>query len=345
MTSLTLGDNAAEGHGIKPEQIKVFLDFVSKSTRIVISTHEHPDADAYGSACGLALALRQMGKEICLVNGTPLIERSRFIPAAEDVVEKIPENFEFESFIICDCGALSRVGDKILEQIAANPHKPILNIDHHISNDSFGSANIVIPEASSTAEVICALLAENNVSMTKDTATCLYAGISADSGSFKYSCVRPYTFEAASLCVAAGASPWGIAQELYSNNSLVQIKLHAKAMQEMTLHHSSKLALISTTDAMIKSCDALLSDSEGLVEKGRDIAGVEVSILMKEDLLEDKTSLWRVSLRSKSNDVDVSAVAQKFGGGGHKAAAAFRSSKPRDQIEKSLLAEFDLILN
>ena len=332
-------------HAIPAESVKAFKAFIDKYSKFVICSHENPDADAYGSACGLGVALRAYGKEVLFINTSPILERLSFIPAVSETVRDIPPGFEFEASIVCDCGAFSRVGENIFAQISG---KPVLNIDHHISNDNFGSENVVATKASSTSEIICALLTEAAIDIPAQSATALYAGILADSGSFRYSCVRPYTFEAASLCVAKGAVSSKISEKLFSTNSLAYVKLHAKAILEMTLHISSKVALIVTSADMIESCGATVADSDGLAEQGRDIQGVEVSVLMKEDKLftsdSDKPkAIWRVSMRAKSDKYDVSALAQKFGGGGHKAAAAFRSSKSRQEIISALLAELEQI--
>lgn len=340
----------SSSHSISKESIKSFADLIASNTRFVICSHENPDADAYGSSAGLGIALRAAGKEVFFMNASPTLERLNFIPFASETDSSLPEGFEPDAFIICDCGAFQRVGESVYRQIASDPGKPVLNIDHHISNDFFGTINIVVPNASSTSEIICALLSETGMQISSDCASALYAGILADSGSFRYSCVRPYTFEAASLCVSKGAVPHKISELMFSNNSMAQTKLHAKALLEMTLHISGRVALIVTSAKMIAECGASVSDSDGLAEEGRDIEGVQVSVLMKEDFNhshKDETGkplkIWRISMRSKSERYDVSALAQKFGGGGHKAAAAFRSSKPQPEIKTALLAELELM--
>jgi bifunctional oligoribonuclease and PAP phosphatase NrnA len=339
-------------HGLSADDVESFKKLVAEHRNFIICAHENPDADAYGSSCGLGAALKELGKNILYLSASPISERLEFIPGVSEVVPTIPDGFEADCVILCDCGSFSRVGENVVGQLSKLTNLPIVNFDHHISNDLFGSLNIVVTSSSSTAEIICALLDSVKFPFTTQSAVALYAGIMADSGSFRYSCVRPYTFEAAAICVARGAVPHKISEKLFSNNSLTQVRLQSKAMLEMTLHLSARVALIVTTRQMLETLGASVSDSEGLAEQGRDIKGVIVSILMKEDVLPSEASspdahgksLWRVSMRSKSEEVDLSALAQKFGGGGHRAAAAFRSSKPQQEIVNSLLSELDQTL-
>lgn len=324
----------SESHGIEAKLLSDFGAFIAAGSRFLIATHENPDADAYGSACGLGLALRGIGKQVAFLNSTALIDRFSFIPSAHELSTRVSSDFKADAIIICDCGSYARVGETIEQQLRKLSALPLLNIDHHVSNDNFGSSNIVIPEASSSAEVVCALLDGASIPFTPAVAVALYAGIVADSGSFRYSSVRPYTFAAAARCVENGAGPWRIAQQLFSSDSLERVRLHAEAMLRMRLVLENRVALIIAPADLVRRCGAETGDSDGLAEKGRDIKGVIVSILMKED-----GDLWRVSLRSKSDQVDVSDLAQTFGGGGHKVAAAFRSRKPQAEIESELLSE------
>jgi phosphoesterase RecJ-like protein len=229
------------------------------------------------------------------------------------------------------------VGETLKDGIGAFPR--IINIDHHASNDLFGHLNHVVDSASSTAEVVFDLLSELGVTISPEMALCLFAGISADTGSFRYASTSAKTLGTAEALVRAGAAPAKVSQALYGSDSLALVKLHADAVGKMELVADGKVSLITVTQAMYKAHQALPEDADPLVERGRDIVGVEIAVLFKQDV-----DLWRVSLRSKRPELDVSELAQLFGGGGHKMAAAFRWRREMSELRGLLLPKLEELL-
>lgn len=302
---------------------EAILEKLSRSKRVIVVSHTNPDADAYGSSCGLAWGLRQLGKSVVVYNDHGFIPRYRIIPGASEVEKGAWPTLEPEDLlVVCDCGAAERVGDALVSLLSQVPQ--VINIDHHNSNTHFGTLNLIVETASSTSEIVFDLLKglealEGRTDLiSKEAAECLLSGIIGDTGSFRYSSTTAKTFLVAHELVNRGALPHVLVQELYANQSLVALKLQSEALCGVTAH-ANGFAEVIVTQEMLKRTGADILDADSLAERARDIEGIRVSALYKEDV-----DLWRVSLRARQPATDVSTVARSFGGGGHKAAAAFR---------------------
>jgi len=314
---------------------KEIAELLGDYSSFLIVSHLNPDADAYGSSLALTHALRAMGKKVVCLNQSGALSRYAFIPGVEQV-QITPPVDDWDVLVICDCGDLKRIGDNLREKLSFD--KPVINIDHHVSNDNFGNFNLVQVEASSTSEIIYDVLAHTSLKLTSEIATCLFAGLSGDTGSFRYGNTNEKNLRIASELVAAGAEPAKIGTALYASISLSAFRLRSLALSNIEMHYSDRVSLIKVDKDMYARFSASSQDTEGLVENARDIAGVEVAIFMYQD-----DGVWRTSLRSKG--VDVSAIASSFGGGGHKLAAAFRSKNSFEEIKGSLLLKIKEALN
>jgi phosphoesterase RecJ-like protein len=319
---------------LNPELLAI-VESIEASDRVVIVSHTNPDADAYGSSCGLALGVRSLGKDVVVHNDHGFIPRYRVIPGAEQVIKGAWAPLEDRDLlIVVDCGGADRVGDALLQDLQAAPN--VINIDHHASNTRFGSLNYVVEGASSTSELVFELLkaleshAGRSGVISSDAAACLLSGIIGDTGSFRYPSTTAKTFHVAGELVALGARPDILTQELFATQSLVALKLQSEALGAVTIHPNGFAEVVVTQD-MLRKHGADILDADSLAERARDIEGVKVSALYKQDV-----DLWRISLRSRRGIVDVSAIAQSFGGGGHKAAAAFRSKSELVKIQEAL---------
>ncbi len=315
------------------------LDVLQAAKRVVIVSHINPDADAYGSSCGLAQGLTAFGLSVRVFNESGYIPRYAVIPGAPSVTKDLPTIFaEDEVVVICDCGAAERVGDTYLPIIKSAPK--VVNIDHHTGNSLFGHANYVVDGASSTSELIFNILhglearTGRKDIITTESAKCLLAGIIGDTGSFRYPSTTATTFRVAGELMDRGARPDILTQELFANHTLAAVRLQAEAMTGVSLHEGGRFAEVTVTQEMLKRLGADLLDADSLAERARDIDGVRVSALFKQDV-----DMWRVSLRSRQGAVDVAWVAQQFGGGGHKPAAAFRWRKDLETLQRELRAK------
>lgn len=310
---------------------------LKQAKRSVVLSHYNPDADAYGSSCGLALAMRAQGKEVVIVNETGILEGLSFIPGVKDVKATLPSG-DFDLLIACDCGDEKRLGESFTQELRR--FKAIANIDHHRSNPGFGTFTLVDPLASSTSELIFRLLKKLAWPITPEIATCLFAGLSADTGSFCFGSTSQQCFEIAAELVSLGANSTEISNSLYRNISLSSIKLFAAAVDKLELLSRNRIAIATITDEMFKRFNANYDDAERFSERVSDIRGIVIGCSIR-----DQGGVWHVSLRSKSSRVDVGTIASQFGGGGHKAAAAFRCKKALDEFKPRLLQTLERTLD
>lgn len=320
------------------QQITKLLCDVSSVTLI---SHVQPDSDAFGSMLGLAIGLEQLGKRVVCVDETPTEDRYMFMPTIERVVHSLP-NSASDLTIALDCGDLKRVGDKLSSEVGTL--NPLINIDHHISNDYFGSVNLVDPTASSTSEIIFTIIRELEEKRSKKLLTpeCAYAlltGIVGDTGGFRYRSASSYTLAVAGELIVAGANLSEICDALFASQSLPGVRLRGLALSGLRLELENKVAFAIIDEKEYVQCSATPADTEGIAEELRSIQGVEVGVLIRRD-----GDIWRVSLRGKSPEHDLSQVAQRFGGGGHRAAAAFRYRRDLPCLVDGLLSELRTLL-
>lgn len=303
--------------------------------RILVFSHVNPDADAYGSSIALTLALRAAGVDAYCVNQDGPSERYDFIPGIESVLSAVPESAEpWDIVCICDCGDLNRVGDSFQDTIARA--RTVVNIDHHVSNPLYGTHTLVRDTASSTAELVYEVLENIPGSISSDVATCLYVGIVGDTGSFRYSSTSSRTFEIASRLLAAGVRADKISQAMFGSNTLSAVRLQSEAMSNLEVRNDGRVAEVLVTSEMYRKHGASREDADSLVERARDIKGICLSVLIKQD-----GDIWRVSLRSTNSRYNVSDIAASMGGGGHKMAAAFRWPGDLSDLRSALHSRFD----
>ncbi len=305
---------------------KQSFELMQKSTNIVLLSHIDPDADALGSALGLYSILKNMKKNVNVVNySKELAKNLDFLPNFEKVKNELPNKIDL--IIICDTGNIDRVGFEL-------PEVDILNIDHHKSNTNYGTINLIEPNAPSTSAVIYNLLMQNNVNIDKDSAICLYTALVEDTGFFKYESTNEETFEIAKNLTIFGANPHYVAKMLTERDSLAKLRLIALVLNTLDLALDARVAKIILTQDMLKQSGAKRADSENIANMVRAIATVEVSIFLKEE-----NEGIKVSLRSK-NYVDVSEIAMNFGGGGHQRASGFSyNSKDFEALYKEILSK------
>lgn len=304
-------------------------EVIRASRRFLITSHVRLDGDAIGSELALYLMLRDMGKEASVYNRDATPQMYRFLPASDAIMNSLDAGEAFDAVFILDCSEIDRVGE---EAPRVGAIRNIINIDHHISNGSFGDLSLLDPAASSTGEIVYRLIRELGVNITKDVAINLYTAILTDTGAFRYSNTGRKTFRIAGELVAKGADPWWISQRIYENNPAQKMKLLAKALDTMTFFQDRKIAVIHVTKKMLEEAGALWEYTEGFVEFPRSIEGVEVAAFISE--IGDR--FFKVSLRSRGS-VDVEKIAGVFGGGGHHSAAACRITGDLESVKAKLV--------
>ena len=283
------------------------LQAIRSRHRFVVTSHARPDGDGIGSALACGQILRMMGKdaEVVMYDGVPRIYQS--LPFADRAIraETAPPN---DAVILLECDSTRRA------QLAGLDECFLINIDHHLSGRNFGNINWIDPSVMATAELVYRLARLACVPVDRDIATCLYTALMTDTGSFMFEGTNEQTFTVARELVLAGADPAHCARQIYFGHSTAKMRLLGAALSN--LHREGPLAWIWVTQEQMQRFSAREEDCEGLVNYALSMADVQVAIFFRE--LPDHR--YRVSLRSKGT-VNVSAVAEHFGGGGHKCAS------------------------
>jgi phosphoesterase RecJ-like protein len=316
---------------------RTIAEHLLSSKTLLVASHHNPDADAYGSILGLALGLIACGKTVTVYNVDGIRnDYYAFFPGINLVTDTLVLD-GIDAVVACDCGDAQRLGDVVSQEIIKHPN--VINIDHHASNTQFGALNYVVEDASSTSELILDILEElsklvGRTLIHRDIATALYAGISADTGSFRYAATKAATFHAAARLVGYGADPASIADALYAQTTPSAIQLQVLALSGMRFLAGGAISVVVVDSAMLESSCATIHDTEDLAEKARSIQGVKISVLIRQD-----GEIWKVSLRSKSAVYDVSTVARSFGGGGHRCASGLRWRQDRPTLEATLFPQ------
>jgi phosphoesterase RecJ-like protein len=299
-----------------PKTVERILELIDSARTICIVGHVRPDGDCIGSQVGLGLALEGAGKEVTLWNQDPVPDKLRFLDPKRRLARS-RSGQKFDLVIATDCASAERLG-KVAGHIEDRAH--LINIDHHASNTRYGDVNWVSPREPSTGELIFDLCAWAGWKITQPMADCLFAAISTDTGSFQYPSVVPETLHTAAALVERGADLGHICQEIYQSFPLTRVRLLRHVYSTFRLTHDGKTAYFWLKKVNYSRAGAAVEESEGLIDHIRAIEGVQIAVVFEES----EPELTRISLRSKTEAVNVNAIAALYGGGGHKAAAGAR---------------------
>lgn len=307
-------------------QLGQVLEHIQSRKHFLVTSHTRPDGDAIGSSLALSLVLRKMGKsaEVILGDCVPVIYRP--LPHSDRIIHSSCVNGRYDAAIILECDSVVRTRLQGLEEHF------LINIDHHATSKPFADVNWIDPSACAVAEMVFRLAQAAGVKVTPEIATCLYTAVLTDTGSFSYSSTNAHTFDLAKRLVEHGADPARIAHNVYFSSPTSKMRLLGAALS--SLCREGTLAWMSITRDDMDRCGALEEDCEGLVNYALGIAGVEVAAFFRETGGERV----RVSLRSKGA-VNVSEMAEKFGGGGHECASGFSAPGPLATAETIVLSE------
>jgi bifunctional oligoribonuclease and PAP phosphatase NrnA len=306
------------------------IDRLAAAKNPVLLAHIRPDGDAFGSLLALGHALRDRGQRPSLFVEGGMIPMYQFLPGSERVLD-LPSQLppETDCLVALDTSTRDRLGQKTLSW----PQPIDIVIDHHISNPAFGKLNLIVPEIPSTTGVLFELFQQATWKISAANATCLYTGLTTDTGSFRYRGTNAHTLHAAAKLVELGADPAEIAKQCYLSITHERFALRKMVSNTISIKNDKKSAYLTILPDFYAKTGAKSEDAEGVIEEVASIQGVEVGSLfefMPEGGL-------RVSLRSKGK-VDVNAIASSFGGGGHKAAAGIRFAKDAEKNRDLVLA-------
>ncbi len=319
--------------GPVPEDL---LRALRSRSNVVLATHVNPDGDALGSLFGLADILEEMGRRVLAYLEEPVPHAYRFLPGSDRVVTELAQVMTFvekaADDILCislDCGDLERLGGS--GRRLGTIH-PFAVIDHHRGNNGFGDLAWIEPDRSSTGEMVFDLARALGREISPECATCLYAAIVTDTGSFRYESTSSHTFGVAGELVARGVRPDVMADRLFDNYTVGRLQLLQRVLATLEMYAKGRIAVIRVTAEMLRETGTTMEDTENFINLPRAVQTVAVAVFLK-----DRGETVSVSLRAKGC-CDVSRVAARFGGGGHRNASGFRlPGRSLDEVRDMLV--------
>lgn len=311
------------------------VELIDRHDRFLITSHCRADCDAVGSEIALALALESLGKQAAVVNGDALPEHIAFMDPTGRVGELgVSAPLEalrgYDVLAVVDTSAWGQLGP--MADFVRDFTGERVVIDHHVKSDDLGAMVFRDEQAEATGRLILQLCEALGVEVTPAIATPLFAAIATDTGWFRFSSVTAATFTALAKLTAAGASPPHLFSQLFEQHTLARIHLRGKILGHVTPECEGRLMWTYVTQDDFTSTGAQRTDTEDAINSLLTVAGAEVAALF----VELETVATKVSLRSRS-DFDVRAIAEQFGGGGHRAAAGITYHGDREQAQTAVL--------
>ena len=312
-----------------PELQKI-VEAIHARQRFVISSHSRPDGDSIGSQLAAAYALRALGKQVTVVNADPAPPPLMQFSGVPEITIADRADGDFDAAIIMECGDLARTGVAGLERFF------VINIDHHPGNTAYGQLNWFDAGAAACGELVFDLVRELHVPLTRDIATHIYLAILTDTGSFHYSSLSPRTFDLCRQLLEAGVDPVLVARNVYDSNNLGRLKLFGALLNAMHIDPTSRIAMMCFDHEMARQAGGTYEDTEGIINLPLTVKEIQAVVFFKRAEGDE----YRVSMRSKG-DVDIRAVAEEFGGGGHKNAAGCTATGPIDALRKTFMEKIE----
>jgi bifunctional oligoribonuclease and PAP phosphatase NrnA len=311
-------------------------DAIRSNDRFLITTHENPDGDALGSLLAMKLALDQLGKDSVMVlfGDAPLPGEYAFMPL-DDLRRRWPDDVSERVLVAVDCANESRIADpEVLGRVPLS-----IDIDHHHDNTRFAQINLIVADASSTGEVLRDVFRELGVEITPDIAEPLYIALVTDTGRFQYANTTPKALRLAAELVEAGADVHRVFQGVYESVQFAKLKLLARALERAQVYEGGRIIVSYLLRTDFTEVGAAEPYSEGIIDYLRAVEGADMAVLIREPPRQDGPAR-RVSLRASIDELDVSAIARKSGGGGHRQAAGFSSEASIEDITAFVRREF-----
>jgi phosphoesterase RecJ-like protein len=324
--------------------------------RFLLACHERADGDALGSLIALGLYLRSIGKSAVMYSPGGVPELYRFLPYQEEIIGSLqdckPE--EVEVVVCLDCDGLARAGElsQWLEAPPPGTHSSkargssqeirrplVIDVDHHEPEKAFGDIRLVFPQAAATAVLVYGILTEMKASISQEVATCLLTGVYLDTGSLRYDNTTEEVFRIGAKLTSLGARPAFVARGLYETKSLPALRLLGRALCNASLVADGKVVFALLTEQDFQETGAQREDTEGII----DLLRAERDTLVAALFIQQNGAQVKVSLRSKGN-LDVSAIASRYGGGGHARAAGFTMQGPLEKAAPAVINEVAKLL-
>jgi phosphoesterase RecJ-like protein len=318
-------------------QIKAVANTLEKYKTFFMAVHQNPDGDTLGAALCTASILKRKNKKVYIFSADKVPDNLKFMPFIKWVNEgKLPPaKKKFDVCILFECSTLKRAGK--VEEIVKNSKK-IINIDHHKTHSDYGHINYVDSNASSTSELVFKILNHMKIALTPLQAQYLYVGIVTDTGRFYYKSSTPDALQITAKLMDCGIKAWKINERLYGTKPLPALKLLSEALRRLEVI-DDYLSVMHITAKDFRNAKALPEHTEDIANYGLMPEKVQISVLIKE-----LPNCVAVNLRAK-NHLDLSKIAKKFGGGGHRNAAGFKTKLSAKRIKSEIIKEIKILSN
>ena len=316
-------------------QVRLIADELKTKAKIAVLSHNNADGDTLGSCIAACIALQKLGKDVQFIYEEEFPENMSDIKTGHDFYMLLPPgdgdmpDCKWDAIAVFDAADPKLLGRRarLLEQADC-----VINIDHHVSNYCFGDFNLVDEDASSTAEIVYQLIEDFGVELDRDMALAIYAGICTDTGGFSYNNTTAVCHEIAARTLMFGIDVAKLRYRFFDEISLGKLHCHGYVANTIKLHKGGKCAIAVISAATLAELGATEADCEGLVNIGRNVVGVDVSMFAREV----RPGEFRINLRSRGG-ADVSAIARALGGGGHRLAAGCTVNAAPSEVESILL--------
>ena len=314
--------------------IQQIIKLIRQHKKFLITAHTGADGDAVGSQLALKMMLAKMGKTGHIVNVGGISKELTFLPGFAEINNGIKHlQSSYDAIIVVDSGSFERLEEM---RTALRPKRPMINIDHHASNDNFGTLNWVAPEMSSVGEMVYRLLKTARIPIDKDMATNLYVSLATDTGHFSFASTTPASHLMASDLLNHGVNLGEAIKNLYSNKTPGDIKLQYDCLKRIKFAHGNRIVWTVLTRSMYKKHRALPGDPQEYLQILKSIKNVSVAILFRETLTNPLKI--KISIRSEP-PVDANKLARHFGGGGHYRAAGCRMTGSLKKAQRLLISK------
>jgi phosphoesterase RecJ-like protein len=318
-------------------EVTAVANAIQAADRILVVSHENPDGDALGSLLAMKLGLDALGKDSATyIGGEMAIPPDYEFMALDGLLRELPADAATRVVLALDSatGPRTRIPPEVLEAAPL-----VVNVDHHHDNTRYGALNLIVPEASSTAEIVRDLLRELDVTLTPQIAEALYIGLDTDTGRFQYANTTAKAHGLAGELMSYGVEPQEIFRKIYEAVPFARAKLKGKALERARLYEDGRMIATYLLREDFLELGVGEEYAEGVIDELRAVKGVELAMTVREPPVPDGP-LRRVSMRSACDAFDVSAIARQRNGGGHKRAAGFSSDESVEEIIEFVRSEF-----
>lgn len=317
------------------ETVQQIIEVIRSNRSFLLTTHEGPDGDAIGSSLALASFLRAIGKDVTVFYQDPVPELYAFLPGAASVLPHIPD-INFDVAFVLDIGERKRAGKEFCDFSRVTT---TVNLDHHLSCDTFADYNLIDSSAAATGVLVYRIAHAFSYRFDRDTALCIYVAIITDTGSFRYSNANREAFFVAGEMIESGVNAWDVAEQLYENQPQKRLELLSRCLPTLEVFKDGQAASVTVTNDMYAASGADSELTDGFINYPRSIRGVEVAIFFRQ--LEERK--YKVGFRSKGK-VNVATFSAALGGGGHHNAAGCTVEGTLDDVKATVYGIVDASL-